>query len=99
MEAAAGDLKPLTVNPPSLHPDLAHSSCCLLTVRLLPQQLSFALQAVQQLDLAVHVGDLVLQVLPGHVHLLAQLSEHTRQLPENHRQQGHEQGQRTEGLT
>ncbi|TNN35552.1 hypothetical protein EYF80_054290 [Liparis tanakae] len=47
-----------------------------------PQQLGFALQAVQQLDLAVHAGDLVLQVLAGHVHLLAELRKHTRQLPE-----------------
>jgi len=53
-----------------------------LGVCSVPQQLGFALQAVQQLDLAVHAGDLVLQVLAGHVHLLAELHKHTRQLPE-----------------
>lgn len=49
---------------------------------LLPQQLSLALQAVQELDLAVHVHDLILKVLSGDVNLLAELSEYTRQLPE-----------------
>lgn len=45
-----------------------------------PQQLSLALQTVQQLNLAVHVSDLILEVLTGDVHLLAELSKHTRQL-------------------
>lgn len=58
----------------------------------LPQQLSLALQAVQQLDLAVHVRDFILEVLSGDVYLLAELSKHTCQLPDNHRQQGHKQG-------
>lgn len=45
-----------------------------------PQQLGLAGQAVQRLDLVVHVLDLLLQVLPRHVHLLAQLGKHPGQL-------------------
>lgn len=52
-------------------------------MRVLPQQLGLALQTVQQLDLAVHVCDLILQVLPGDIYLLAELSKHTSQLPED----------------
>lgn len=48
----------------------------------LPQQLSLALQAVQELDLSVHVSDLILQVLTGDVYLLAELSKHAGQLPD-----------------
>lgn len=40
------------------------------------------MQAVQQVDLAVHVCDVVLEVLSGDVYLLAELSEHSCQLPE-----------------
>lgn len=58
-------------------------------VRFLPQQLSLALQAVQQLNLAVHVSDVILKVLTGDIYLLAELSKHTGQLPDNHRQKGH----------
>lgn len=61
-------------------------------VSFLPQQLSLALQAVQQFDLAVHVRDLILKVLSGHIYLLAELSKHTCQLPDYHRQQGQKQG-------
>lgn len=43
----------------------------------LPQQLGLALQAVEQLNLSVHVSDFILEVLPGDVDLLAELSEHT----------------------
>lgn len=52
---------------------------------VLPQELSLAMQAVQQLDLAVHVSDIILKVLPGDVYLLAELSEHSCQLPDTHR--------------
>lgn len=49
----------------------------------LPQQLSLALQTLQQLDLLVHVHDLILQVLAGDIYLLAQLRKHTGQLSGN----------------
>lgn len=42
------------------------------------------MQAVQGLDLAVHVLDFLLQVLPRDVHLLAQLGKHSGQLPATH---------------
>lgn len=51
-------------------------------VMFLPQQLSFALQAVQQLNLSVHISDLILKVLTGDVYLLTELSKYTCQLPE-----------------
>lgn len=66
-------------------------------VTSLPQQLGLTLKAVQQLHLAVHVRDLVLQVLAGDVYLLAELSKHTCQLPE-HKQQGHKAGLENTGF-
>lgn len=68
-------------------------TCTLSVVRFLPQQLSLALQAVQQLNLAVHVSDLILEVLTSDVHLLAELSKHPPQLPDNHRQHRQKQCQ------
>lgn len=50
-----------------------------------PQQLGPALKVVQQFNLAVHVLDLIFQVLAGDVHLLAELCKYARQLPADHK--------------
>lgn len=50
---------------------------CVCVLGFLPQELSLALQAVQRLNLAVHVPDFLFQVLPRDIHLLAKLGEHS----------------------
>lgn len=46
-----------------------------------PEQFGFALQGIQNFDLLIHGSNFLLQVFPGDVHLLAEMSKGPRQFP------------------
>ena len=47
-----------------------------------PEQFGFALKRIKNLNFLVHGGNFLLQVLPGDINLLAQMSKGPRQFPE-----------------